>query len=67
MVCWVAEQMGAAFQPELLALKVVIAPVSYALTALGTLATMLLAARQPPEPGRGHQGADLIQRAVSRN
>ncbi len=41
---WVAVQMGAAFSAELFSFKIVISPTSYVITALGILATMLLAA-----------------------
>lgn len=41
---WVAMQMGGAFQSDLFAFKIVIAPASYVITALGILITMLLAA-----------------------
>jgi putative ABC transport system permease protein len=40
---WVAMQMGGAFQSDLFAFRIVIAPTSYAITALGILVTMLLA------------------------
>jgi putative ABC transport system permease protein len=41
---WVALQMGSAFQSDLFTFKIVIAPTSYVVTALGILLTMLLAA-----------------------
>ncbi|RMG89779.1 MAG: ABC transporter permease [Chloroflexi bacterium] len=41
---WVAQQMGQAFSSELFSLQITISPLSYLLTALGILVTMLLAA-----------------------
>jgi putative ABC transport system permease protein len=41
---WAAEGMGAAFGTDFFALKIIIAPLSYVVTALGILLTMLLAA-----------------------
>jgi putative ABC transport system permease protein len=41
---WVAMQMGGAFQSDLFTFKMVIAPISYVITAVGILVTMLLAA-----------------------
>jgi putative ABC transport system permease protein len=41
---WVAMQMGGAFQSDLFTFKIVIAPTSYVITALGILVTMLVAA-----------------------
>ena len=43
----VAEQMGAAFQSDLFAFRMVISPLSYLLTALGILATMMIATAPP--------------------
>jgi putative ABC transport system permease protein len=40
---WVALQMGAAFQSDLFAFKIVVAPTSYVITAVGILLTMILA------------------------
>lgn len=41
---WVAEQMGALFESDLFAFPIIIAPASYAITALAILLTMILAA-----------------------
>ena len=43
----VARQMGAAFQSDLFAFHMVISPLSYLLTALGILATMMIATAPP--------------------
>jgi putative ABC transport system permease protein len=44
---WLAFQMGQAFQSELFGFQVVISPASYAITAIGILLTMTIAALPP--------------------
>jgi putative ABC transport system permease protein len=41
---WVAVQMGAVFQSDLFSFRIVVAPATYAVTAIGILLTMVLAA-----------------------